>query len=141
MFADAFQWHFPVPKTGTYLTVIVDLLRPISRGGVVKLLSTDPLEQPYINLNFLAHDLDIVALRQGVRWIDDVLMTGEGMKDIIEKDYPWDMPRTSDEAMKKQILERSQTGFRKYFFSITIFEIFERKSLIECRSMWNDEDA
>ena len=35
------------------------------------------------------------------------------MKDIIQEDYPWDMPRDSDEAMNKLILERSQTGFRK----------------------------
>ncbi|OHW98845.1 glucose-methanol-choline oxidoreductase [Colletotrichum incanum] len=34
-----------------------------------------------------------------------------GMKDIIESDYPWPMPRNSDEAMIKMILERSQTGF------------------------------
>lgn len=114
MFCDAFQWHFPTPKTGNWFTVIVDLLRPLSRGGVVKLMSADPLEQPYVNLNFFSHDLDIVALRQGVRWIDDVLMTGDGMKDIIGKDYPWPMPRSSDEAMKRQILERSQTGFRKF---------------------------
>jgi hypothetical protein len=40
-------------------------------------------------------------------------MNGEGMKDIIESDYPWPMPRTSDEGMIKAILERSQTGFRK----------------------------
>lgn len=52
MFSDAFQWHFPTPPTGDYLTVIVDLMRPLSRNGYVKLNSADPLEQPYINLNF-----------------------------------------------------------------------------------------
>lgn len=40
-------------------------------------------------------------------------MNGEGMKDIVGPDYPWPMPRSSDEAMIRQILERSQTGFRK----------------------------
>lgn len=111
MFADAFQWHFPTPPTGDYLTVIVDLMRPISRNGEVKLKSIDPLEQPYINLNFFSHDLDLVALREGVRFIDDIVMNGKGMKDLIEGDYPWPMPRSSDEAMNRQILERSQTGF------------------------------
>jgi choline dehydrogenase len=53
-----------------------------------------------------------VALREGVRFIDHILMHGEWMKDIIGEDYPWPMPRHSDEAMKKMILERSQTGFR-----------------------------
>jgi choline dehydrogenase len=111
MFADAFQWHFPTPHTGDYMTVIVDLLRPISKKGEIKLTSTDPFVQPHINLNFLADDLDVIALREGLRYIDDILMTGEGMKDIIQEDYPFPMPRTSDEAMNRQILERSQTGF------------------------------
>ncbi|KAI1612173.1 glucose-methanol-choline oxidoreductase [Exophiala viscosa] len=111
MFCDAFQWHFPTPPTGDYFTVIVDLLRPLSRNGEVKLLSTDPKQQPYINLNFFSNDLDLIALREGVRMIDDIVMNGEGMKDIIEGDYPWPMPRNSDEAMIRQILERSQTGF------------------------------
>ncbi|RYO90140.1 hypothetical protein DL766_002462 [Monosporascus sp. MC13-8B] len=84
MFANAFQWHIPTPPSGDYMT---------------------------INLNFFANDLDILALREGIRWVDDVLMTGEGMKDIIKEDYPWPMPRTSDAAMDKMILERSQTGF------------------------------
>ncbi|KAF2662198.1 GMC oxidoreductase [Lophiostoma macrostomum CBS 122681] len=111
MFSDAFQWHIPTPPVGDYMTVIVDLLRPLSRNGYVKLNSTDPLEQPFINLNFFSNDLDLVALREGVRMIDDILTTGEGFKDIVEEDYPWPMPRHSDEAMKKTILERSQTGF------------------------------
>ena len=115
MFSDAFQWHFPIPPEGDWLTVIVDLLRPLSRNGEVKLNSADPLQQPYINLNFFSNELDILALREGVRFIDDILTTGDGMKDIIREDYPWPMPRHSDEAMNKTILERSQTGYRKLY--------------------------
>ncbi|KIR31793.1 glucose-methanol-choline oxidoreductase [Cryptococcus deuterogattii MMRL2647] len=111
MFADAFQWHFPTPPTGDYMTIIVDLMRPISQNGEVKLTSVDPFEQPYINLNFFSHDLDLIALREGVRFVDDILMNGDGMKDIVEGDYPWPMPLSSDEGMIRQILERSQTGF------------------------------
>jgi choline dehydrogenase len=50
-------------------------------------------------------------MREGVRFIDDILMNGEAMKDLVESDYPWPMPRASDEAMNRAILERSQTGF------------------------------
>lgn len=113
MFSDAFQWHFPVPTEGDWLTVIVDLLRPLSRNGEVKLNSTDPRDQPNINLNFFSNDLDIIALREGVRFVDEILMHGEGMKDVIREDYPWPMPRHSDEAMNKMILEHSQTGYRE----------------------------
>lgn len=113
MFCDAFQWHIPTPPQGDSLTVIVDLLRPVSKPGEVKLLSADPPEHPYINLNFFADDLDLVALREGVRFVDNILMNGDGMKEIIGEDYPWPMPRRSDEAMNMMILERSQTGFRE----------------------------
>jgi choline dehydrogenase-like flavoprotein len=110
-FADAFQWHFPTPTTGQYLTVIVDLMRPISVNGVVKVKSVNPFEQPYININFFDQELDLVALREGVRYIDDIVMNGEGMKDIIEGDFPWPLDRSSNETMDREILERSQTGF------------------------------
>lgn len=113
MFCDAFQWHFPVPPKGDWFTVIVDLLRPQSRGGYVRLNSTDPREQPEINLNYFSNELDILALREGVRFIDEILMNGEGMKDIIGDDYPWPMPRESDEEMDRLIMDRAQTGYRK----------------------------
>lgn len=118
MFCDAFQWHIPTPPKGDYMTVIVDLLRPLSKNGTVTLNSTNPLEQANININFFSNDLDLVAMRQGVRFVDDILLNGEGMKDIIEEDYPWAMPRTSDEAMDTMIKERSQTGFRESIYSM-----------------------
>lgn len=111
MFCDAFQWHIPTPPHGDYFTIIVDLLRPVSKPGEVRLRSTDYKENPYINLNFFADDLDLVAMREGVRFVDDIVMNGKGMKDLVGEDYPWPMPRASDEAMNQMILERSQTGF------------------------------
>lgn len=131
MWSSAFQWHFPCPPQGDYLTVIVDLMRPLSRDGYVKLNSTDPLEQPYINSNFFSNDLDLIALREGVRWVDDIVMNGEGMKDIIGEDYPWPMARHSDEAMIQMILERSQTGFRKSSASI-----ISTPANVEFRPLW-----
>ncbi|KAI8306007.1 Pyranose dehydrogenase 3 [Colletotrichum sp. SAR11_59] len=97
MFCDAFQWHIPTP--------------PKERHRHAQLRG--PLEQAKIDLNFFSNDLDLIAMREGVRFVDDIIMNGEGMKDIIEGDYPWPMPRSSDEAMIKMILERSQTGFRE----------------------------
>jgi choline dehydrogenase len=67
--------------------------------------------QPHINLNFFADDLGLIAMHEGVRFADNIVMTGNGMKDLISEDYPWPMPRASDEAMNRVILERSQTGF------------------------------
>jgi len=65
MFADAFNWHNATPHTGNPITTIVELMRPLSQNGEVKLNSSDPLEQPNINLNFFSNNLDIVAIREG----------------------------------------------------------------------------
>jgi choline dehydrogenase len=92
MFSGAFQWHIPTPATGNWFTIIVDLLRPVSPPGQVKLKSANALDEPDVNLNFLASDLDLLALREGVRFVDDILMNGDGMKDITGEDYPWPMP-------------------------------------------------
>jgi choline dehydrogenase-like flavoprotein len=112
MFSTAFQWHYPLPEAGNYTTVIVDLLRPLSEGEVI-LNSGDALVQPNINLNFFGNDLDILAMTEGVRWTYDLLTTGAGFKDIVVGEYPWKMPLHSDTEMKRAVLDRSQTGFRK----------------------------
>lgn len=110
-FGDAFQWHIPTPPSGDHVTVIVDLLRPVSKPGMVGLISVDHNDQLYINLNFMENDLDLLAAREGVRRIDDILLNGDSMEEIVGKDYPWPLPRSSHEAMNKAILGRFQTGF------------------------------
>ncbi|RDA95710.1 hypothetical protein CP533_1085 [Ophiocordyceps camponoti-saundersi (nom. inval.)] len=111
MFGSAFQWHYPVPSKGSYTTVVVDLVRPVSEPGEVTLRSADAMAPPHINLNFFADDLDIIAMREGIRFTYDVLTKGEGFKDIVLDQYPWDMPLDSDEAMKRAVLDRCQTAF------------------------------
>jgi choline dehydrogenase-like flavoprotein len=111
MFGSAFQWHYPTPKKGNYITVMVDLVRPVSEGGEVTLNSADALQQPNINLNYFNNELDIIALREGIRYSYDVLKNGEGFKDIVEDEYPWEMPLDDDELMKRTVLDRSQTSF------------------------------
>ncbi|KAF5608586.1 alcohol oxidase [Fusarium subglutinans] len=111
LFGSAFQWHFPHPNKGSYMTVMVDLVRPVSEGGEVTLNSADPLQQANINLNYFNNDLDIIAMREGIRFSYDVLKNGEGFEDVVEDEYPWDMPLHDDEAMKRTVLDRSQTSF------------------------------
>ncbi|KAJ0337068.1 hypothetical protein COL922a_007195 [Colletotrichum nupharicola] len=91
------------------ISLIVDLLRPLSKNGTVTLNSADPLEQAKINLNLFSNDLDLIAMREAIHFADDIVMNGEGMKDMIEGDCPWSMHRSSDKAMIKMIMERSQT--------------------------------
>lgn len=111
MFGSAFQWHYPTPQEGDYVTVMVDLVRPVYDGGEVTLKSADPLADPRIDLNFLSNDLDIIALREGIRFAYDILTKGDGFKDIVVAQYPWDMPLDNDELMKTSIQDRVQTSF------------------------------
>lgn len=111
MFGSAFQWHYPIPKKGCYISVVVDLVRPVSPAGEVTLQSADPLSQPNINLNFFADDLDIIAMREGIRFSYDVLTKGEGFKDVVVAEYPWEMPLDDDAAMHHAVLDRCQTAF------------------------------
>lgn len=116
-FAKPFLPHIQRPEQGDYLTAVVDLLRPLSRGKV-SLKSTDPLEQPSINENFCGHPLDIVGLREGIRFTDELLRRGDGMKQIVGGHYPDPLPLSSDEAMHDIILNRVTTGYRKYTYLV-----------------------
>jgi choline dehydrogenase len=58
------------------MTIVVSLLRPLSRGSLT-LKSADALDFPLINMNYLDHPLDAVALREGVRFVDEVVLIGE----------------------------------------------------------------
>lgn len=110
-FGSAFQWHYPLPKSGDHITVMVDLVRPTYEGGEVTLNSADPLVQPNINLNYFDNELDIIAMREGIRFTYDVLTKGEGFKDLIVSEYPWEMPLDDDKAMRRVVLDRCQTSF------------------------------
>ncbi|CAG8887289.1 unnamed protein product [Penicillium egyptiacum] len=110
LFSTAFQWHYPMPEKGSHITVIVDLLRPLSEGEVT-LNSSNALVQPNINLNFFGNNLDILAMREGVRWPYDLFTKGAGFKYIVVSEYPWKMPLDSDDDMSRAVLDRSQTGF------------------------------
>ncbi|PVH68524.1 GMC oxidoreductase [Cadophora sp. DSE1049] len=109
-FATPFQPHIAPPLTGSYLTVVVDLLRPLSRGKVT-LRSANFEDPPHINLNFLEHPVDIIGLREGVRFINEVLLRGDGMTDVITDEYPEQLPRHSDDLMRKKLLERVSTSY------------------------------
>lgn len=77
-----------MPKEGDHITVMVDLVRPVSDGGGVTLNSADPREPTNISLNYFANDLDIIAMREGIRMRYDILKHGDGFKDLVVDEYP-----------------------------------------------------
>ncbi|OHV06513.1 GMC family oxidoreductase [Mycobacterium talmoniae] len=110
-FGSAFQWQYPTPPDGDHITVMVDLVRPAYDGGELTLNSDDPFMAPNINLNYLSNELDIIALREGVRFAYDILTKGDGFKDLVVSQYPWDMPLHSDELMRTSVQDRVQTSY------------------------------
>lgn len=64
-----------------------------------------------ISLNYFTNDVDIVALREDVRFVHDVLLTKEGVKGIFVEDYPKPLSRDDDEAMRKQIFREVAVRF------------------------------
>ncbi|KAK0448895.1 aryl-alcohol oxidase [Desarmillaria tabescens] len=54
-----------VPETGSYLTIAVVMLCPLSRGNIT-ISGTNPLDSPLINPNYLSHPQDLEALQHAV---------------------------------------------------------------------------
>ena len=73
--------------------------------------SADPLQQADINLDYFNNDLNIIAIREGIRYAHDVLKNGEGFKELIVGEYLFSMPRHVGELMKRTVLDRCQTSF------------------------------
>jgi len=73
----------PLPLTGDYPTVGVSVLCPLLRNSLVMLNAPTP-----IKLNYFSHDPDVVAPREGLRFIQDILLTGDANKHLVKVDLP-----------------------------------------------------
>ncbi|KAJ7701208.1 hypothetical protein B0H17DRAFT_1046217 [Mycena rosella] len=56
----------PLPPAGDFLTLVVALLSPVSRGSVT-LSSSNPLAAPLINPNLLSDSFDVALMREGIK--------------------------------------------------------------------------
>ena len=110
MFGSAIQWDYSTPKEGFRTSMFIDLVCPVSDPGEVALNSSDPLVQININLNFFSNELDIIAMHEGIRF-SYALTKGDGFKNIVVSEYPWEMPLGSDVEMRRAVLDRCQTAF------------------------------
>ncbi len=88
--------------------MMVALLRPASRGEL-KLRSTDPNVQPWLDYNFLSEPLDRQRLRQGVRQALQ-LAQHEGLRELLgDRLEPADPDLVSDEALDAWMLREAVT--------------------------------
>ena len=88
--------------------MMVALLRPVSRGKM-RLTSTDPSVQPWLDYNFLSEPLDRERLRQGVRQALE-LAQHEGLSDLLgDRLEPAAGDLVSDDALDAWMLREVVT--------------------------------
>jgi len=68
-------------------SLIAELFSPKSRGHVT-LKSADPKDNPVVDHNYLAEELDVVVLSEACRFANEIIMQGKGTKDIVSGSWP-----------------------------------------------------
>ncbi|PVI02582.1 GMC oxidoreductase [Periconia macrospinosa] len=76
-----------IPVDGTHIATSTMLLLPTSRGTVT-IKSTDPNDQPEIQPNYLATELDREVIAHAARRTLDALLGTEALKPIVEGETP-----------------------------------------------------
>lgn len=84
----------PIPPVdGSWaISALTLFFGPQSRGDV-RLRSTDPKDNPQVQHNYLSNDLDALVLGEGCRLAQEILLEGEGTKDVIKGPWPRDSKR------------------------------------------------
>lgn len=81
--------QFPIDKKSAF-AMITELFSPRSKG-TVSITTTDPFENPVVDCNYLAHELDLLVLSEGVRYGNEIVMKGAGTKDVVKGSWPPDL--------------------------------------------------
>ncbi|KAG7088581.1 hypothetical protein E1B28_012558 [Marasmius oreades] len=68
---DSFLAAPPVPETGEFISMLLAVLSPSSRGSV-KLATTNPFDAPLIDFGIYSSDLDIKAQVQAMKMVDEI---------------------------------------------------------------------
>lgn len=80
---------FPVDHKHAF-AMIAELFAPRSRG-TVKLKSSDPLDGPEVDCGYLQDPLDVEILAEACRFGNEIIVGGQGTKDVIEGSWPPDL--------------------------------------------------
>lgn len=80
---------YPIDKKSAF-AICTELFSPRSKGTVT-IKSTDPFENPVVDCNYLADELDLLVLSEGVRFGNEIVMNGAGTKDVVKGSWPADL--------------------------------------------------
>jgi choline dehydrogenase-like flavoprotein len=76
------------PKEGQYAFAMCCFLCGLCSRGSVKLNSTDPLDNPIVDHKYLDDKRDLLMMSEGVRFANELVMTGAGTRDKIKGAWP-----------------------------------------------------
>lgn len=71
-------------------SLIAELFAPKSRGEV-SLKSKDPMDNPVVDHNYLANELDVLVLSEACKFANEIIVEGKGTKDIVQGSWPADL--------------------------------------------------
>ncbi|KAI9926461.1 hypothetical protein MW887_004226 [Aspergillus wentii] len=78
--------QFPVNNQHVF-SMIAELFSPRSRGSVT-LASSDPLDNPVVDCNYLSDPLDMLVLSEACRFGNEIIMGGAGTRDLVKGSWP-----------------------------------------------------
>jgi choline dehydrogenase-like flavoprotein len=76
------------PKEGQYAVSVCCFLCGAQSRGEVTLSDTDPFTPPHADPHYLEDERDLIMMSEGVRFANEVVMTGAGTKDIVKGAWP-----------------------------------------------------
>ncbi|RDW69233.1 FAD protein-2 [Coleophoma cylindrospora] len=85
---------FPDGENSHAFSLIAELFSPKSRGSV-KLKSADPMDNPVVDHNYLANELDVLVLSEACRFANEIITKGSGTKDVCEGSWPVELTHHS----------------------------------------------
>ncbi|KAF4629763.1 hypothetical protein G7Y89_g8380 [Cudoniella acicularis] len=77
----------PNGETTHAFSLIAELFAPKSRGSVT-LKSADPKDNPVVDHNYLAEELDVLVLSEACKFANEIITQGKGTADIVEGSWP-----------------------------------------------------
>ncbi|PLB43315.1 choline dehydrogenase [Aspergillus steynii IBT 23096] len=67
--------------------IVPELFGARTRGSV-RLKSTDPLDNPIVDCQFLADPLDMLVMSEACRFANEIMTEGQGTKDLVKGSWP-----------------------------------------------------
>ena len=115
--------QFPDGEKTHAFSLIAELFSPKSRG-TVQLKSADPRDNPVVDHNYLAEDLDVVLLSEACRFANEIITQGKGTAKIVEGSWPADLTHhkhTNREEWVPYVKENATTC--EYLLALRNFHI------------------